>query len=110
MGQPRRLRKPHPHQGLEHARAMDASPGNKMRKRYQRFTAAFASAALLTFVAFVFPSATAQATRQNALRVASGRFGDRLTVAWRFPTGGPITGAAAVSADRVFFGSGDGNV
>jgi len=47
---------------------------------------------------------------QDWLRVAPGRLADRLALAWRFKTGGPVTSSAAVADGRVFIGSGDKHV
>ena len=43
-------------------------------------------------------------------RVAPGKLGSRLTLQWRFKTGGPVLSSPVVSGGTVFVGSNDGFV
>jgi len=49
-------------------------------------------------------------TANCQMRVAPGRLPDRLKLAWKFKTRGPVFSSAALAGGRVFIGSTDGNV
>ena len=42
--------------------------------------------------------------------IAAGTLPDRLGLLWSFKTAGPVKSSAAIVQDRVFVGSGDGNL